>query len=145
MSWVEKEISDLGAVVTGKTPPTKNRAMYDGQYPFVTPTDLDWASYYVRRTHSTVTQLARDSHKNQFLPKNSTAFTCIGNTIGKCGLTSEDSLSNQQINSVVPNEDYDPQFVYYLLNYNRPKIRSIGLSGGLPNLLSTRLLFQALR
>jgi type I restriction enzyme S subunit len=130
MSWQETTVDQLGKVVTGKTPPTKNRAMYDGDYMFVTPTDLDWQSYYVRETHSTVTELAREKHKNQFIPANSTVFTCIGNTIGKCGLTSEDCLSNQQINSIVPNDKHDPKFVYYLLNHNRPSIRSIGLSGG---------------
>lgn len=130
MSWEAQKISDLGRVVTGKTPSTKNRAFYDGEYPFVTPTDLDWQSYYVRRTHSSVTTLAREKHANQFIPAGSTTFTCIGNTIGKCGLTSEDSLTNQQINSIVPNDKHDSLFVYYLLNFNREKVRSIGLSGG---------------
>jgi type I restriction enzyme S subunit len=127
---VEKTIGDLGRVVTGKTPSTKNQAFYGGDYPFVTPTDLDWQSYYVRKTHSTVTDAARDQHKNQFLPENAVAFTCIGNTIGKCGIASQDCLSNQQINSVIANDEHDPKFIYYLMNYNRPKIRSIGLSGG---------------
>lgn len=145
MSWQESTIGQLGSVVTGKTPPTKNRAMYDGDYMFVTPTDLDWQSYYVRVTHSTVTELARENHKNQFIPANSTVFTCIGNTIGKCGLTSEDCLSNQQINTVVPNDDHDPKFVYYLLNNNRPKIRSIGLSGGAAQPIINKSTFSAVK
>ncbi len=130
MSWVEKTVGDLGKIVTGKTPATGNREFYDGEFLFVTPTDLDWASYYVNSTHSSVTQLARDKHKNQFIPAGSTTFTCIGNTIGKCGITSASCLTNQQINSIVPNDEHDPRFIYYLMNYNRDKVRSIGLSGG---------------
>ena len=130
MSWESIPISDLGQVVTGKTPPTANREFYDGNYPFITPTDLDWQSYVVRETHSTVTELARDRNRNQFIPAGATVFTCIGNTIGKCGISAEDSLTNQQINSVVPNDEHDPKFVYYLLNHYRPQIRSIGLGNG---------------
>ena len=145
MTWREIEIGELGKIVTGKTPPTANREMYDGDYMFVTPTDLDWQSYYVRNTHSTVTQLAREKLKNQFIPANSTVFTCIGNTIGKCGLTSEDCLSNQQINSVIPSEQHDPRFVYYLLNFNRPKIRSIGLSGGAAQPIINKTTFSSVK
>ncbi|OCX57387.1 hypothetical protein BFP70_19365 [Thioclava sp. SK-1] len=130
MSWQEKAISDLGKVVTGKTPSTKNREFYDGEFPFVTPTDLDWQSYFVRTTHSTITKLASDQHKNQMLPAGATTFTCIGNTIGKCGITAETSLTNQQINSIVPNDEHDKRFVYYLMLHNKDAIRSIGLSGG---------------
>ncbi|WP_114011726.1 restriction endonuclease subunit S [Cohaesibacter intestini] len=130
MSWQVKPISDLGKVVTGKTPSTKNRDFYDGEFPFVTPTDLDWHSYFVRTTHSTITKLSKDQHKNQMLPAGATTFTCIGNTIGKCGITSEMSLTNQQINSIVPNEEHDGRFVYYLMLHNKDAIRSIGLSGG---------------
>lgn len=145
MTWQVKTIDQLGKVVTGKTPSTKNRAMYDGNYMFVTPTDLDWQSYYVRSTHSTVTDLAREKHKNQFIPANSTVFTCIGNTIGKCGLTTEDCISNQQINTVVPNDEHDSKFVYYLLNHNRPKIRSIGLSGGAAQPIINKSTFSAIK
>lgn len=130
MTWQESSIGELGRVVTGKTPPTVNREFYGGEYPFVTPTDLEWQTYVVRSTHSSVTELARDRNKNQFIPANSTVFTCIGNTIGKCGISAVDCLTNQQINSIVPNEEHDPKFVYYLLNYHRPKIRSLGLGNG---------------
>jgi type I restriction enzyme S subunit len=145
MSWKEITIDQLGKVVTGKTPPTGNSAMYDGQYPFVTPTDLDWQSYLVRATHSTVTDLALASHKNQFLPEKSIAFTCIGNTIGKCGITSEVCLTNQQINSIVPNDNHDPKFIYYLMNFNRARIRSVGLGGGAAQPIINKSTFSAIK
>jgi type I restriction enzyme S subunit len=130
VNWTPTFIGALGRVVTGKTPPTKNREFYDGEYKFVTPTDLDWQSYVVRDTHSTVTELARDRNRNQFIPAEATMFTCIGNTIGKCGISADDCLTNQQINTVIPNDSHDPRFIYYLLNHNRRQIRSIGIGNG---------------
>jgi type I restriction enzyme, S subunit len=145
VSWREVSIGELGRIVTGKTPPTGNREFYDGEYPFVTPTDLDWQSYIVRSTHSSVTELARDRNKNQFIPANSTVFTCIGNTIGKCGLSAVDCLTNQQINSVVPADEHDPKFVYYLLNYHRPQIRSLGLGNGAAQPIINKTTFSGVK
>ena len=130
MSGSTIAISDLGRVVTGKTPSTKNAAFFDGEYQFVTPSDLDWKTYYCNTTERTVTDDARKSLLNQFIPGNAVMVTCIGNTIGKCGLSSSDCLTNQQINSIVPSEGIDPKFVYYLLVHNTDSIRGVGLGGG---------------
>jgi type I restriction enzyme S subunit len=130
MTWIEKTIGDLGQVVTGKTPSTKNSDFYGGIFPFVTPTDLDWDSYYVTKTHSTVTDAAKSRHRNQFLPRGTVFFTCIGNTIGKMGIATKECLTNQQINSIIPNNEHDPKFVYYLLRHYVGLVRSVGLGGG---------------
>jgi type I restriction enzyme S subunit len=42
--------------------------------------------------------------------------TCIGATIGKTSLTRRPAVTNQQINSVVPDDSrVTPAFLYYLL------------------------------
>ena len=142
MKWEEKTINQLGNVVTGNTPPTNNHAMYNGQYMFVTPKDLDWQSYYVTKTRSTITELAHSSYKRKFIPADATFFTCIG-TVGKCGLAAKNCLSNQQINSIVPNYEHDAKFIYYLLNYNRPNIKS--MSGGSAQPIINKSTFSAIR
>ena len=130
MSGGTVAISDLGRVVTGKTPSTKNAAFFDGEYQFVTPSDLDWKTYYCNTTERTVTDDARKALLNQFIPGNAVMVTCIGNTIGKCGLSASDCLTNQQINTIIPNKGIDPKFVYYLLVHNTESIRGVGLGGG---------------
>jgi len=123
-------ISDLGRIVTGKTPSTKNPVFFDGAYQFVTPSDLDWKTYYCRSTERTVTDDARKLIHNQFIPANAVMVTCIGNTIGKCGIASGDCLTNQQINSIIPQDGIDSKFVYYLIIQNIEVIRGVGLGGG---------------
>ncbi|MBF0401530.1 MAG: restriction endonuclease subunit S [Magnetococcales bacterium] len=123
-------IGDLGKIVTGKTPATKNPAFFDGDYPFVTPSDLDWKTYYARSTKRTVSAEAKKAHKGQFIPADVVMMTCIGNTIGKCGISHRPCLTNQQINSIVPHAGYDPKFIYYLLILNADVIRGVGLGGG---------------
>jgi type I restriction enzyme S subunit len=145
MSGGKVAISDLGRVVTGKTPSTKNAAFFDGEYPFVTPSDLNWKTYYCHTTERTVTDDARKSLLNQFVPSNAVMVTCIGNTIGKCGLSSSDCLTNQQINSIIPSEGIDPKFVYYLLVYNTDSIRGVGLGGDSATPILNKMSFSKIK
>ncbi len=121
--WQVKTIKDLGKVVTGKTPSKENDEFYnDGELPFVSPKDLDWNSYYVYDTQTKVTEKAYDSQKNQRVPKNSVFYTSLSFAIGKIGIASRESLTNQQIHSIVVNDKHDYKFVYYLLQQYRPYI-----------------------
>lgn len=145
MSWNEVRLSDLGDVVTGKTPSTKIREFFDGVYLFVTPSDLNYGHYYCSNTETTVTESAKNKLKNQFIPKDSVMFTCIGNTIGKCAISSAECLTNQQINSIVANENNNPKFIYYLLNHKIEYIRGIGLGGGSATPIINKTTFSNLK
>ena len=145
MSWATKRLDELGRVVTGKTPATTNPNFYGGEVMFVKPSDMEYESYYVTNTNTTVTDQARDSHRNQFIPADAVMFTCIGNTIGKCGISSDECITNQQINSIVVNGENNPKFVYYLLNRLRPLIRGIGLSGGAAQPIINKSTFSAVK
>lgn len=124
MSWVTVQIGDLGRIVTGKTPPTKQRQYYDGEYPFITPSDLDYDTFRVVDTATTLSDDAKSKFANQFLPKNTVAFTCIA-SVGKIGVTTTDSLTNQQINSIVVSDEHDWRFVYYLLRQESSRIHGM--------------------
>lgn len=126
MRWESKKIKDTGKIVTGKTPPTGNRDFFDGEYLFVTPTDLDFHNYYICQTKTTISEVGKSRHANQFLPANSVMYTCIGNTIGKIALNKNECLTNQQINSIIPNDNHDFKFLYYYLISITPFIKNLG-------------------
>jgi len=123
--WTFCTIGDLGRVVTGKTPPTSRPDLFDGEYPFITPGDLDFESRTPTAERS-ISELGSYHLATTALPEASTVFVCIGGTIGKMGLTDQRSFSNQQVNSVVPDRSrHDPRFVYYLLRTVRPQVQSL--------------------
>lgn len=113
-AWSCVKIGDLGQVVTGTTPPTKDLANYaGGTVPFVAPGDFDQGDRIVT-TEKKITErglaLARP------LPAEATCFVCIGSTIGKVGLTTARvCATNQQINAVIASKDYDARYVFHLL------------------------------
>ena len=128
MNLSPKRITQLCRVVTGKTPPTSRQEFFGGEYLFVTPSDLDYCHYYCRKTERTVSEEARSLLPNQFVPADSVMFTCIGATIGKCGIAPAECLTNQQINSVIANDHTNAKFLYYLLCHNIDVVK--GLGGG---------------
>ena len=123
-------ISDLGEIVTGKTPPTANGELWGGSIHFITPTDIKgFSSFYQGETERTVSDIGASKQKKTLLPKNSVCVSCIA-TIGKMCLTSTESITNQQINTIVPNKNYDYRYVLYLLRYNLPYIQLVGGGSG---------------
>ncbi|RKY85018.1 hypothetical protein DRQ11_10630 [candidate division KSB1 bacterium] len=138
-------VSDLGRIVTGKTPSTKNPAFWGGEYQFVTPSDLEWKTYYCRSTERCVTEEAKQKHTKQFIPSDAVMVTCIGNTIGKCGISATECLTNQQINTIVLHEGIDPKFVYYLIVHNIGLIRGVGVGGGAATPIINKSTFSKIR
>lgn len=130
------KIKDIGNIVTGKTPPTKSKEYYGDDYVFIKPTYIDMNSRYFDNIVERVSEEAFKKYGNSFVPKNSTCVVTIGSIGEKMCLTKELCITNQAINTVVPNlEEYDPIFVYYLLKYNLYKVKSMnnGTSSGREN------------
>ena len=62
--------------------------------------------------------------KTRTLPKGSVLVTCIGSTIGKAGMATKEMSTNQQINSIVVNDNNDNEFVYYAIQSAFPRYLS---------------------
>ena len=115
-SWLRVLLNDVGEIVTGKTPSTKNPDNFGGSIPFIKPADLDNGGY-VTRTADTLTDVGAKLVPT--IPANSIPVTCIGN-LGKVGITNQISATNQQINTVVPSSQVDYRFFYYQLQTLKP-------------------------
>lgn len=126
----EIRIKELGEIYTGKTPPTANSQNFGPPFPFVTPVDLV-DDKYVRTTERYVSNIG--IKHTTLIPSNSVCVSCIG-YIGKIGITTSDSCTNQQINSIVVNEEYFIDYVYYLLSYNVPYFKELAGVNVVPQL-----------
>jgi type I restriction enzyme S subunit len=125
--WDIRRIGTLGHVVTGKTPPTVDPDNFGGPYPFITIPDLG-GSVFIDRTARTVSARGAETMKSCLLPPGAVMMSCIA-TIGKCGITTKPSFTNQQINSIIPNEEADPQFLYYVFTQLGQELESAGGGG----------------
>lgn len=114
--WEVKKLGEIFNIVTGKTPSKKIREYFNGNIPFVKPSDLD-LSDYIENSEDTLTQ---DGFKKApFIPKNSVLVSCIGN-LGKKAILKQNGSCNQQINAILPNSNFDMKFVFYYIDIIKP-------------------------
>ena len=127
VEWIECKISDIGTVVGGATPSTKKPENYEnGTIAWITPKDLStFSGRYIQRGERNITETGMKSCSTQLLPKNTVLFSSRA-PIGYVAIVANDVCTNQGFKSVIPNENTDPIFLYYLLKYNKNKIEGMG-------------------
>ena len=123
--WKSVQVGELGKIITGKTPKTSISDNYGGHIPFLTPSD-DMSVKYVRKTAKTLTEKGFSEVKNAVLPAKSVCVSCIGSDLGKVVITTRSTITNQQINSIVVDEErFDISFVYYAMRILGKKLNFI--------------------
>lgn len=106
-------LGDLGQIVTGKTPPTKNADYYGGDTPFLTPSD-DMNGKYAPNTARKLSESGVGVVRRCLLPAGSICMSCIGSDLGKVVVTRVPLVTNQQINAIIPSQELvDLDFLYY--------------------------------
>ena len=125
--WTARKIGSLGRVVTGKTPSTADPANFIGPYPFITIPDLD-GRVVIDHAERSLSPKGAEVMRSCLLPPGAVMMSCIA-TVGRCGLTAIPSFTNQQINSVIPNSNIDPRFLYYVFTQLSRELESAGGGG----------------
>ena len=122
--WKKVRVDELGSVLTGKTPSTKDADNYGGDIQFVKTPDMH-GNAFVLQTETQLTEKGAKSQANKFLPPGALLVSCIG-TVGVVSLTSELCQFNQQINAVIPMEDFLRYYSYFALKDLKPRLDAIG-------------------
>ena len=125
--WEVKTIQDLGQVVCGKTPSTSHKEYYGGSVPFITIPDMH-NSIFANKTERYLTSQGEQAQPTKTLPPFSVCVSCIA-TPGLVTMTTTNSQTNQQINSVIPHNLEAKFYNYYVLRSVADQIRAQG-SGG---------------
>ena len=122
--WEYKKLGEVGQIVTGSTPSTKDESNYSPrEYCFVKPSDLPSQGIAdIEETEYFVSQVGLS--KSRVLPAGSVLVSCIG-SIGKIGILTKEACSNQQINAIIPQDETDSRFIAYSLYAQRFVLESI--------------------
>ena len=128
-AWKQRKLRDIGAIVTGNTPKTSDKGNYGNDYLFVSPADIQ-QNRYIKNTQTKLTKKGFLTGKP--IRKGASLFVCIGSTIGKVAQTVEESVSNQQINALIPFVSFCDDFVFTLLETLALKVKSIASNQAVP-------------
>ena len=126
--WINGTVDDLAKeIVCGKTPSTKVSEYYGSDIPFITIPDMHGKIYTVA-TERYLSIYGANSQAKKTLPKNAICVSCIG-TAGLVTLVASPSQTNQQINSIIPKDDFSPYYIYLLMQTLSEVINKLGQSG----------------
>lgn len=115
--WKITPLKEFAKVVTGKTPPTKDSNYWNGKIPWFTPSDIGGK----RDLFTSERKLSEKGYESNSakLPPESVLVTCIA-SIGKNAITGVWSSCNQQINAILPNDNFNSNYLYYWISNNTP-------------------------
>jgi type I restriction enzyme S subunit len=130
--WESAKITNIFDLYKGTTPSTKIKEYWDGDIPFVTPTDItkinDANGIYLETTEKYITEKGLKSNGLKLVPKGSILFTSRA-TIGYLAINKTEVAINQGIISLIPKRaNVDVTFFCYLFQ----KLKNLfeNLAGG---------------
>ena len=114
-SWRWCAIKDLGAVIAGGTPASKEPSYWGGSINWISPADLTgYRSKTISRGAKFLTEKGLKNSSAKVMPVGSVHFSSRA-PIGYVAISSEPMSTNQGFKSLVPSEDVFNEYVYYYL------------------------------
>ena len=125
--WKKVKLGDICEVITGNTPSKKIKEYWNkDEVPFITPPELKYEGINYITPSIFVSKIG--AKQGRIISKNSICVCCIG-SLGKLGILKEDSITNQQINSLIlKNKNVDLLYLYFYLKTIKNNLESIASS-----------------
>ncbi|MGL2640108.1 restriction endonuclease subunit S [Helicobacter pylori] len=134
--WQRVKVKDFGIIITGSTPLTQISEYWNGTISWITPTDIN-DNKDIFNSERKITQKGLDTIR--MIPKNSVLVTCIA-SIGKNAILRVNGACNQQINAIIPNKDFNADFIYYLMENNKQYL--LGKAGVTATYIISKQVFE---
>lgn len=138
--WRVEKLGKFGKVVCGKTPSKNVSEYFNGKYPFVKIPDMQ--DIFITRSEDSLTDLGAKQLSGKLLPAGSLCVSCIA-TIGKVSITTQDSFTNQQINTIIPKEE-TLAYLYFTLSNMKGYLEQIGNRGSTTFNINTQMFLNLL-
>jgi len=122
--WKKYKISQLGQIVTGNTPSMAKPEYYGDKYCWATA--FDFKGVYIDKTDIKLSEEGKNVAR--IVPRGSILVTCIA-SIGKNAIANVEMAFNQQINAIVPNENFHSEFIYYIIENSLHKLKEVAGAG----------------
>jgi type I restriction enzyme, S subunit len=112
--WEVKRIDQIeSSIITGKTPSTKVPENFNGEIPFICIGDVR-GDMHIVKTETTLSKKGAETQKNKYIPEGTICVTCIASP-GLVGFATEESQTNQQLNSIVCKKFENKYYLYFYL------------------------------
>lgn len=124
----KKKIGEVGEIVNGGTPSTKNESYWDGNIPWITPNDLSSnESKWIKYGERSITKEGLENSSAKYVPEKSILLSTRA-PVGYVVRNEIDASTNQGMKAFVPNSNLvDANYIYY---YFKKNTRLLNLRSG---------------
>ena len=128
-------IGELGIIITGNTPPRSNPKLYGNYTPFIKATDISETEKYTYHPEEYYSEEGYNKYIKSLIPKGSICVVTIGSIGKKMTMAHCDLFINQAMKAIIPNENFDNEYVYYAVKNILPNIKMLdsGTASGREN------------
>lgn len=131
--WKVKKIKEFSRTSSGSTPDRKKvEYYYHGSINWFKTGELGAKYLYV--SEEKVTKQALKETSIKLFPENTLLIAMYGATIGKMSILMTPSTTNQACCAILPNENFDNEYVYYQLSCLKDQLISKGAGAAQPNI-----------
>ena len=125
--WGSGTFVSLGEIVAGGTPSTGHPEYYAKEgIAWITPNDLSNSNNkYITHGERDISQVGLENSSARLMPKGSVLLTSRA-PIGYIGIAANELCTNQGFKSIIPNEKYGSEFIYYTVEKMVKYLKSLG-------------------
>ena len=124
--WEVRPLNYLGAICSGGTPDTEVAEYWNGDIAWCTPSDITKLdTKYIESTEVKITAKGLKESSATLLPPRS-IVVCTRATIGSAAICNTEIATNQGFKNIIPNEKANPEWLYYIIIYSKPRLVRIG-------------------
>lgn len=125
--WKVGQLLDFGKIICGKTPSKNIKDFFGGDIPFIKIPDMH-NQLFIVNTEDSLSVEGSKTQQAKLLPPYSLLVSCIA-TVGLVAINTKPSHTNQQINSIVPQNRNSLYYLYLNLILMKKQLENMGRGG----------------
>ena len=132
-NWTYKKLGEVCKTTSGGTPSKDHSEYYEGgTIPWLRSGEV--SNRNITKTELFITQNGVDNSSAKLIPQNSVVIAMYGATVGQVGILRIKATTNQAVCSVLPNDCFVPEFLYYALLSHQKSYMELAVGGAQPNI-----------
>ena len=136
-SWFWCRLGNIGDWQTGATPNRRKPEYYEGAIPWIKTGDLN--NGYITEVPEAITELALAETSVKVIPSNTVIVAMYGATIGKVGITTFESTTNQACCACCNPQAVRGKYLFYYLMSHKEVFVSMAEGGAQPNISKEKI------
>lgn len=132
-NWKYKKLGEVCQTTSGGTPSKEHKEYYEnGIIPWLRSGEV--ANRNITKTELYITNEGVNNSSAKIVPTNSVVIAMYGATVGQVGILRINTTTNQAVCSILPCDEFVPEFVYYFLKSKKEEYVKNAVGGAQPNI-----------